>query len=67
MAEILKKIDLNATFAKMKVGDAVEIKVTDAGEGNVRATASKYNKKHNTKLVVTVQPEVAATTVTRIS
>lgn len=55
MAEIVKKVDLIATFDTLKeIGDKVEIRLLDATESNVRAAAWRYSRRKNIGLVVTV-------------
>ena len=56
MANVVKRVqvDLDATFSKMAIGDKVKINTTEASEGNVRTKASRYNQKHNIRLVVSV-------------
>lgn len=53
MVEIIKRIDLTATFDNLKkVGDTVEIQLSEATESNVRSAASRYAQRNKVRLVV---------------
>lgn len=67
MAEVVMKVDLTATFARLKVRDSVEIRKDDATESNVRTAASRYSKENGVELKVSAPLGADATKVIRIS
>ena len=50
MAELVRTVNLTATFAQMQKGDTVEIGINDATESNVRAAACRYAKEKKIEL-----------------
>ncbi|MCD8173774.1 MAG: hypothetical protein LUD76_10040 [Alistipes sp.] len=52
MTQVVKNVDLRATFAKMKPGDRVEISLSDATELNIRSAASRFSKGRKVKLTI---------------
>ncbi|MCH5305630.1 MAG: hypothetical protein J1E79_04040 [Rikenella sp.] len=53
MVEIVKRVDLIATFDNLKkAGDTVEIRLSDATESNVRSAASRYSQRKKVRLIV---------------
>nr|WP_195461700.1 hypothetical protein [Alistipes sp. D31t1_170403_E11] len=67
MAELVRTVNLTATFAQMQKGDTVEIGINDATESNVRAAACRYAKEKKIELKVSVLRGTGKTTVTRKS
>lgn len=65
MAEVIKRVDLIATFARMRVGETVEIGLHDATESNVRTAASRYSKDKKVELKVSALLGSGSTKVTR--
>lgn len=45
MAEIIKRISLEATFDTYEIGDLLFFTTSDASESHLRSKASLYNKK----------------------
>lgn len=67
MAELIRTVNLIATFAKLQKGEVVEIGFGDATESNVRAAASRYSKEKKIELKVSALRGTGKTTVTRKS
>lgn len=67
MAEIVRTVNLTATFAKLQMGDSVEISFKDATESNVRTAASRYSKEKSIELKVSAPRGTGTITVTRKS
>lgn len=65
MVELVRTVNLTATFAKLQTGETVEISFTDATVSNVRAAASRYSKEKKIELRVTALRGAGIITVTR--
>lgn len=65
MAELVRTVNLTATFAKLQKGDTVVISFNDATESNVRAAASRYSKDKKIELSVKALRGADKITVTR--
>ncbi len=52
MAELIKRVDLMATFSRMKIGDKVEFAPTDATENSIRVNVTRFNKRNKVELKV---------------
>lgn len=65
MVEVIQRIDFDATFSRMKVGDVIEIGLKTERESNIRQKASRYNRKHSVKLVVSAPRGSEVATVIR--
>lgn len=57
--EPIKKIDLAATFAALRVGDFIEINLRDLKESRVRNAATGFSKRNNVRLTVSVDSSTA--------
>lgn len=67
MAGIVKRIDLDGTFLRMKIGDAIKISILEETENNLRSKVSRYNKKHRVGLKVSIARGDTEITITRLS
>lgn len=67
MAGIVKRIDLDGTFLRMKIGDAIKISILEETENNLRSKVSRYNKKHGVGLKVSIARGDTEITITRLS
>ena len=65
MAEIVRTLNLTATFAKLQKGESVDIGINDATESNVRAAASRYSREKKITLKVKAVRGANKITVTR--
>lgn len=60
------RVDLDATFSNLNVGNAIEFEVGKGiTEGNIRTKASRFNKKNNVDLRVSVSSDTGMITVIR--
>lgn len=65
MAELVRTLNLTATFAKLQEGESVDIGLNDATESNVRAAASRYSREKKIILKVKALRGADKITVTR--
>ncbi|WP_295940262.1 hypothetical protein [uncultured Alistipes sp.] len=67
MAELIRTVNLTATFASLEIGEIVEIGLNEVTESNVRTAASRFAKENAMELKVSVSKDAGTITVTRKS
>nr|DAS86992.1 MAG TPA: hypothetical protein [Caudoviricetes sp.] len=55
MAELVRTVNLTATFARLQKGESIEINFKDVTESNVRTAAARYSKNKNVELKVSAR------------
>lgn len=55
MAELVRTVNLTATFARLQKGESIEINFKDVTESNARTAAARYSKNKNVELKVSAR------------
>ena len=67
MAELVRTVNLTATFARLQKGESIEINFKDVTESNVRTAAARYSKNNHVELKVSARRGTGKITVMRKS